>query len=321
MRTTFIESLTDAAAADDRIFLVIGDLGFGVVEPFAQRFPDRFVNAGVSEQSMMGIAAGLADSGYLPFVYSIANFPTLRCLEQVRNDVCYHDLPVTIVAVGGGVSYGALGYTHFAVEDIGIMRCLPGLRTVIPCDPTETASLLAMLISDPRPSYLRLGKSGEPILGRDRPHSMIRFGWPREIGGSGGKVALLASGPIAAECLTAADALAEQGVLSTVWSVHSLPVAPEWWDEALPAAELIVTVEEHSRVGGLGSAVLESLSDADRCMRVLRLGFEDTRLKAIGSQDYLRRAHGLDSTAIHRRITSAIASSTARNKPSAEEYQ
>jgi len=161
MRNAFIETLTKAAAQDPRIFLVVGDLGFSVIEDFANKFPDRFLNAGVAEQNMTGVAAGLAMAGFKVFTYSIANFPTLRCLEQVRNDICYHGLDVTIVAVGGGLGYGSLGYSHHAVQDMACLRGFPGILMATPGDPSETKAVTHALLQYQGPAYLRLGKGGE----------------------------------------------------------------------------------------------------------------------------------------------------------------
>src|ERR1700674_786827 len=164
MRTAFFTALLEAAGDDPRINLVTADLGFGVVEPFAKRFPDRFLNVGVAEQNMTGIAAGLAMSGKTVFTYSIANFPTLRCLEQIRNDVCYHRADVKVVTVGGGFSYGALGMTHHATEDLAIMRALPEMTVIAPGDPIETVHATRAIASTPGPVYLRLGRAGEAAI-------------------------------------------------------------------------------------------------------------------------------------------------------------
>jgi len=163
MRNEFINSLCIAAKTNEKIVLVVGDLGYSVVEPFAEEFPDRFINSGIAEQNMMGLAAGLASEGYHVFVYSIANFPTFRCAEQIRNDVDYHKLDVTIVTVGGGVAYGNLGYSHHAVQDLALMRTMPNMRIFTPTDAEEVAGCMAYLVKNPQPSYLRLGKAGEAV--------------------------------------------------------------------------------------------------------------------------------------------------------------
>ena len=161
MRNKFIEELERAAAENPKIALIVGDLGFSVAESFAEKFPRQFFNAGVAEQNMMGLAAGLASEGWHVFVYSIANFPTFRCAEQIRNDVAYHNLPVTIVAVGGGLAYGNLGYSHHAVQDYALMRVMPHMLIASPGDPFEVQACMRYLINNPQPSYLRLGKAGE----------------------------------------------------------------------------------------------------------------------------------------------------------------
>ena len=162
MRNAFIEELVALATEHDHIALIVGDLGYSVVEPFADRFPDRFINAGVAEQNMTGLAAGMASEGYHVFTYSIANFPTFRCAEQIRNDIDYHKLPVTVVAVGGGLAYGNLGYSHHAVQDYALIRCMPNMLIAAPGDPMEVRACMRYLVNNPQPSYLRVGKAGEP---------------------------------------------------------------------------------------------------------------------------------------------------------------
>ena len=162
MRNTFIKKLTEAAQINSKIVLIVGDLGYSVIEEFQEKFPERFYNAGISEQNMASMAAGLASEGFHVFIYSIANFPTFRCAEQLRNDVGYHNLPVTVVTVGGGLSYGNLGYSHHAVQDFGLMRLFPEFEILSPGDPIETEMCLDYLLNNPGPSYLRLKKAGEP---------------------------------------------------------------------------------------------------------------------------------------------------------------
>ncbi len=202
MRNTFIETLLELAAGDPRICLLTADLGYSVLEVFAQRFPDRYVNVGVAEQNLIGIAAGMAHSGLVPFVYSIANFPTLRCLEQIRVDVCYHDAPVKIVAVGGGLAYGAQGYTHHGVEDIAVMRTLPGMTVVAPADPVETRALTDAIARHAGPCYLRLGKAKEPIVHREPTE--IELGKAVQTR-TGSDLTLISTGTMLAETMQAAE--------------------------------------------------------------------------------------------------------------------
>jgi transketolase len=221
VRTAFIEQLLLEARRNPRIFLVVGDLGYSVVEPFAEEFPDRYLNAGVAEQNMTGLAAGLASEGFHVFTYSIGNFPTLRCLEQIRNDVCYHKLPVTVVAVGAGVSYGNLGYSHHCVQDIGCLRGLPGLTLLSPADPGETRQCVAWLAAHPGPSYLRLGKAGEP-----RVHDLqLDFEGVLKLTDRQATCAIVGTGSVLAEATAAADRLAEQGRAVDVFSLTPLRIS------------------------------------------------------------------------------------------------
>ena len=170
MRDTFVRTLLEEAKRNPNVILITGDLGFGVLEKFESALPNQYINAGVAEQTMLGLAAGMASTGKRVFVYSIGNFPTIRALEQIRNDVCYMNNPVVIVSVGAGYSYGSQGYTHHALEDIAVMRALPGMNVISPADPIETEELTKYLVKDKRPAYLRLGRSGEKQLNRTYPN-------------------------------------------------------------------------------------------------------------------------------------------------------
>ena len=290
MRNAFIATLLELAAHDPRIVLITGDLGFNVLEPFAERFPKQFLNAGVAEQNMTGVAAGMALSGRVVFTYSIANFPTLRCLEQIRNDVCIHGANVKIVAVGGGLAYGPLGATHHGTEDLAILRVLPNMTVVAPGDPVETDLATRALVAHAGPAYLRLGKAGEPVVHATPPAFQLgRAIVVRE----GRDVTLVSTGGMLATTVAAADALTERGVAARVLSMPT--VAPLDVDALAAAAEetgRVVTVEEHG-VGGLGSAVAEALlsGGCPVAFRALRLAREV--IKTVGSQEYLRAAQGL----------------------------
>lgn len=306
MRTAFFRTLEALAAGDARISLVTGDLGFGVVEPFARRFPKQFVNAGVAEQNMTGLAAGMALCGRIVFTYSIANFPTLRCLEQIRNDVCYHRADVKVVAVGGGFAYGALGMTHHATEDLAVMRALPGLVVVAPGDPIEAAAATRAIAAQPGPCYLRLGRAGEaPVHNGSVPFVLGKALAVRE----GRDVTLVSTGGVLETTMRCADALAREGISARVLSMHTLsPFDAEAILAAAHETGAIAAVEEHSVTGGLGSAVAEVLAEAGRPgVRFKRLGLPHAFSSLVGSQEYLRTAHGLSEADLVRSVRALLA--------------
>lgn len=297
MRAAFIETLIDLAETDDRIVLVTGDLGFGVVEPFATRFPRQFLNAGIAEQNMTGIAAGMALSGKIVFTYSIGNFPTLRCLEQIRNDICYHNADVKIVSVGAGLAYGALGASHHATEDIAMMRALPNMTVLSPADDIEATLATRAAIIRSGPVYLRLGRSKESSVHSEK----ITF----EIGRAipivgGGDIALIATGSMVRACVQAARILASNGIHSRVLSMHTIKPLDE--NAILSAASetaAIITVEEHSRIGGLGSAVADVLAErAAHPIAFRGIALPSAFVSLVGSQEYLRAAYSLSAGAI-----------------------
>ncbi|MFZ5891753.1 MAG: transketolase family protein [Myxococcota bacterium] len=287
MRTAFARALTELAARDSRVYLLTGDLGFSVLEPFRERFPQRFVNVGVAEQNMLGIAAGIAHAGNVVFVYSIANFPTLRCLEQIRNDVCYHGLPVRIVSVGGGLAYGSAGYTHHGVEDLAVMRALPGLSVFAPGDPLETQLITEKLLDLPGPAYLRLGKASEPVVHAAPP--ALEIGKAYELQ-SGHDLTLIATGGMLFAAREAAQELERQHALSVrLLSMHTVkPLDETAVVRAARETRLVVTCEEHSCIGGLGSAaadVIASLSNPRA--RLVKYALPDQPTEVVGSQRYL----------------------------------
>lgn len=287
MRTAFARTLMALAERDPRVFLLTGDLGFSVLEPFRERFPKRFVNVGVAEQNMLGIAAGLAHSGNVVFVYSIANFPTLRCLEQIRNDVCYHGLPVRVVSVGGGLAYGSAGYTHHGVEDLAIMRALPGISVFAPGDPLETELITSALLDIPGPAYLRLGKAAEPLVHATAPKLVP--GRAIQIQ-DGRDVTLIATGGMLFAALEAARELETQhGLTVRLLSMHTLkPLDETAIVGAASDTRLVVTCEEHSCIGGLGSAVADVIAalPAPRA-RLVKFALPDRVNDVVGSQRYL----------------------------------
>jgi transketolase len=298
VRNRFFSSLLAAARENPDIVLITGDLGFGAVEPFVEACPDQFINAGVAEQNMTGIAAGIALSGGRVLTYSIANFPTLRCLEQIRNDIAYHGADVTVVAVGGGLAYGALGMSHHATEDLAIMRAIPGLAVAAPGDPRETDAVLADLLAHGGPAYLRLGKSGESNV-HSGPVELPRGGSIEVRPGS--DVAIFSIGAILEVACEAADLLERQGVRAAVRSFPWLdPLDVESIHRAALDYDAIVTVEEHSIVGGLGSA--EVLAEIPAAAPLARVALPARFTSVVGDQQYLRSVYGLDPAAVSGRV-------------------
>lgn len=305
MRTTFIESLSEAASENPDIWLLCGDLGYSVLEPFAAKFPDRYLNVGVAEQNMAGIAAGIALSGKTVFIYSIGNFPTLRCLEQLRNDVCYHGADVKVVAVGAGYAYGSQGYTHHALEDAGIMSMLPGIEVFVPCDPVEVRAATRLIAGSGKPSYLRLSRQGEPNLGA----AVTDLRKPRILR-DGRDVVILASGPIASRALEAADELVSRGKDTGVVSVSCLkPLDEVAVREAVRDASLIVTLEEHVLRGGLFSLVASAFAGDTVRPPIVGIGIPEQggKISQAGSREALLDAAGLSAQAIVARIEQSLA--------------
>lgn len=301
MRNAFLAELFELARRDSRIVFVTGDLGFSVVEPYMEELPDQFVNAGVAEQNMTALAAGMALCGKIAFTYSIANFPTLRCLEHVRNDVCYHEANVTVVSVGGGFAYGTMGATHHATEDLGVMRILPNMIVVAPGDPVETRAATHALVEHEGPAYLRLGKAGEPVV-HEEP---IDFELGRAIRlRDGDDVTLVSTGGTLQLATQAADALADDGVSARVLSMHTLkPLDDDALLEAAQETGSVITIEEHSIVGGLGSAVAELFAESSEVHpRFRRIGARPRFSPHVGSQAYLLAQNGIDVHGIRRTV-------------------
>ena len=308
MRTAFIRTLTELAAKDRRVCLIVGDLGYSVIEEFAERFPDQFLNAGVAEQDMIGIAAGMSMTGRVVFTYSIGNFGTLRCLEQIRNDVCYHNANVKVVSVGGGLAYGNLGVTHHASEDVAILRALPNMTVVAPGDPVEAGLATRALVEQDGPAYLRLGKAGEPVVHQDEP----RYELGRAITlRDGGDLTLIASGSMLATTAAVAEQIAAKGLSVRVLSMHTIkPLDREAVVAAATQTKLVFTLEEHSVEGGLGGAVAEVLAELEPGHAPLkRIGLRPEFNKVVGDQKYLKALHGLDEEGVMKTIQPIIARS------------
>ena len=304
MRDAFVKKLTELAEKDPNIFFITADLGFGVFDDFAVRFPNQYMNVGVAEQNMVGIATGLGLEGRKIFTYSIANFATLRCLEQIRNDAAYHEVNLTVVASGGGFTYGGLGMSHHATEDISIMRSLPGVKVVAPCTAWETYEATESLSQDKGVSYLRIEKGGI----QDPPNSETKFQVGKAIKMmSGEDLTIIATGGIITECLKAEEILREQGISSEVISMHTVkPIDEEAIISSANQTKHIITVEEHNKYGGLGSAVAEIIAKKNLDCKLHCIAIEDVYSAIVGSQDYLRSHYKLDHIEIMKRAKNLL---------------
>lgn len=301
MRDIFVKELEAHAARDPAVMLITGDLGFGVLDRFARELPGQYINAGVAEQNMTGVAAGLALEGKTVFTYSIANFPTLRCLEQIRNDIAYHDANVKIVAIGGGFSYGALGMSHHATEDIAILRALPNVKVYAPCDEAETVAITELLVKESGPAYFRLDKSkvtldGAPEFVANQLRCLR----------SGADVSIVGYGGILEEAMKAAVTLHGMGIDCGVYSAHTLkPFDSASLCRLAETVPMLVTLEEHVQTGGLASLVSQVLINA-RLMPQFwsQIALPDSYSSIVGTQEYLRTRLGVDAGAIVARISS-----------------
>lgn len=306
MRDHFIIALSEAVETNKDIILITGDLGFGVLDDFRSKFPNNYINAGVAEQNMTGIAAGMALEGKIVFTYSIANFPTLRCLEQIRNDICYHNLNVNIVSIGGGFSYGSLGISHHATEDLAIMRSLPDISVVAPSGLWETVEATKALIQQDGPGYLRLDKS----FGDDKPlinNEKFSLGKSRILR-EGNNCAIIVTGGILEEAQIAAEKLYENNISTKIISLHTVkPIDDKAIIDAYNSSDLTVTLEEHTIHGGLGSAVAELLADNQLTgKKFIRIGLEAGFSSIVGNQKYLRQCYNMDANSIEKKITSLL---------------
>jgi transketolase len=307
MRDDFVAQLAELAAEDERVVLLTGDLGYMVLDVFSNRFPDRFFNVGVAEQNMVGMATGLAEAGYVPFVYSIATFAAMRPYEFLRNGAVLHELPVRVVGVGGGFDYGHNGITHFALEDYAIMRTQPGLTVVAPADSAQARAAVMATRDLSGPIYFRVGKRGDPVPGLDGRFALGRM---QQIG-EGADVALIAIGSIAREARRAAQMLAEEGIGATVAVVSTFNPSPvEELAELLGGVSLAISVEAHYRNGGLGSLVAETIAERGLGTRLIRAGVDVVPRGLAGSQEFLEDRFGLSAQRLA--ATAQAALDTAR---------
>lgn len=307
MRDTFVRTLVSLAKENKNIELVTGDLGFGVLKPFWEQCPDQFTNAGIAEQNMTSLAAGMALEGKTVFTYSIGNFPTLRCLEQIRNDCAYHKADVKIVCVGGGFVYGSLGMSHHATEDLAVMRALPDVVVMAPADLVEAEECVRALTKYNGTAYLRLGRGGEK-----RIHEKIeKF----EIGKAikvhdGEDIAIFSTGAIFEEVTTAYIELLEEGFSPAVYTFPTVkPIDRAVIECVAEKFNLIVAIEEHNTVAGFGGAVAEVIAEmGEKKARLLRIGLNDEYSITVGDQKYLRRQYNMNAVAIVDKIQHLVKS-------------
>lgn len=291
MRNQFVDALSAWAKEDPTVVLIVGDLGFGVVDAHAKELPDQFINAGIAEQSMMTMAAGMASEGFRPFVYSIANFPTFRAAEQIRNDVAHHRLPVTVVAVGGGLVYGSLGYSHHAIQDYALIRSMPEMTIYSPGDPHEMDAVIAEMKESSKPAYLRIGSPSTPAVHQGAvtvtPGGVLHVAGPTTA-----RRAILTTGAVLALAREWIDLPQYEG-----YALYSVPV----WGSAhrdgvrrsLAEFDEVVTVEDHLLDGGFGSWVIESFIGSDTAPRVRVKALDPRVAEAVGKEDHLRTVGGL----------------------------
>ena len=296
MRTAFIDQLVKEARQNSRIFLLVGDLGFHVVEPFADEFPDRFINVGICEQNMAGIAGGLAMNGWIVYCYSIGNFPTLRCIEQIRNDIAYYHANVRIVSVGAGYAYGSQGVSHQATEDVAMLRSLPSMTVCSPSDPVETRMLVSLSVTHQGPMYIRLGKAGEKVF-HQKDICDYHLGDLLPLSVNQSSTLVLVSGSILSRVM---ESIAEKSLQHDIYTIPVVkPLNQQQLCELSARYQQILVIEENQKSGGIGSAVIESLSDAYNEQmipvypRIKRIAINDEFLDEAGSQRYLQDKAGL----------------------------
>lgn len=307
MRTAFINKLIELARKDKNIYLLTADLGYSVFEGFAEEFPDRFINVGISEANMIGVAAGLAMKGKIVYVYSIIPFLVMRCCEQIKLDVCYQNLNVKFVGVGGGFSYGVQGTTHHATEDIAIMRVLNNMKVVCPGDPYEASKAVEASAEIDGPMYIRLNRNNEKHI-FNHPFPEFKIGKAIKVI-SGNDISIISTGNMLEQCLNISKKLIENNNVSVnLISMHTVkPIDKIAVDECIRRTKYIFTVEEHNLIGGLGSAVSEMLCEnMDRNVIFKKYGIGDGYPQAFGSRDYLRKFYNIDEEYIYSDILKVI---------------
>lgn len=307
MRDAFIKAIEEVAEQDQSFILITADLGFGIFDNFCKKYPDRFINVGIAEQNMIGVASGLAKASKKVLAYSIGNFPTLRCLEQIRNCAAYHELDLTIVASGGGFTYGALGMSHHATEDLGIMRSLPKVISVAPATPSETYFLTKQLIYTPGVGYLRLEKEGGTDV-TEINQDNIEIGKAVFINVEPVNDAVIISiGGVFKEAQKAQRKLAAKGLKVSLVSMHTLkPIDHNAIEILSNKTKHLITLEEHNKYGGLASAVAEIICEKQLNVKLHTMHINDEYSSIVGDQTYLRTINKLDSNSISKKIEAIL---------------
>jgi transketolase len=304
MRNAFADEITELSKTDTRIMVLSGDIGNKLFDSFKLVDPKRFINCGIAEANMIGVAAGLALNGLRPIVYTIAPFTTTRCFEQIRIDIAYHEAPVIIVGTGSGLSYAELGPTHHSLEDIAIMRMLPGMQVFAPCDAIELRMVLQAVLKSSYPSYIRIGKKGEPAIHKTKPNFKIGEPITLQVGKD---VLMLATGTIVFNTMEAAKILSKNGISAEVVSVPTIkPFDKLFLLNRINQFRLVVTVEEHSKRGGLGGVVSEIIASLKVHPPQIIIGTPDEFMHENGSQFYAQKKYGLDPMSISSKILNIL---------------
>lgn len=308
MRQTAVNMVEELARRDERVVFIGSDLSPGLLKTMQNDMPERFFMEGVSEQHVIGMAAGLAMEGYVPYVNTIATFLTRRCFDQLAIDVCMENLPVRLLANGGGLVYAPLGPTHLAFEDMALLRALPNMAIVAPCDAEEMRRVMNASLDWPGPLYIRMAKGGDPVVSRAELGFAIGRAIPLK---KPGEVVMISTGAMANRALAAADLLAEAGISAGVLHCHTVkPLDEAAVSDAIAGTRLAVTIEEHTRIGGLGSAVADLLAERDVRPSLLRLALPDAWPEGYGSQDHLLELAGLQPAQIAERVRTRLAGGT-----------
>lgn len=301
MRSAFTKKIIELAKKNKDIYLLTADTGFHALDDFKQLFPDRFLNVGISEAAMIGMASGLALSGKTVFTYAIVPFITMRCFEQIRIDLCYQNLPVKLIGVGEGLTYGTAGATHHSIEDIGIMSCLPNMTVICPGDPIEVERATEASLKLKGPCYLRIGKSGEAKI---HSPSLLNFTIGKGIKlYRGREIAIIATGNMLETATVVYRLLKQKGIFSELISMHTVkPIDEKLIADISKKCPVIVSLEEHSVIGGLGSAISNLITERKLGSRLIKIALPDKYVDIVGEQDDLRHYYGLTATQISRKI-------------------